>query len=32
MALLRLDRIDGPLSVEGRAVSVEWPEHVPQPD
>jgi len=32
MALLRLDRIDGPLSVDGRAVSVEWPEHLLRPD
>ncbi len=29
MALLRLDRIDGPLTVNGRPVRVEWPEWMP---
>jgi folate-binding protein YgfZ len=30
MALVRLDRIDGALTVEGRAVSVEWPSWMPR--
>ena len=32
LALLRLDRLgDGPLSVDGRPVRVEWPEYLPSP-
>jgi folate-binding protein YgfZ len=30
MALLRLDRLDGPLTVEGRRVEVRWPEWMPR--
>lgn len=30
MALFRLDRIDGPLAVDGRQVTVEWPVWVPR--
>lgn len=30
MALVRLDRIDGALSVEGRAVTVRWPSWMPR--
>ena len=33
MALLRLDRIDGAdLTVDGRAVTVDWPDWVPAPE
>lgn len=31
MALLRLDRLDGPLSVDGQAVTVVWPDWMPRP-
>ena len=30
MALLRLDRIEGPLTVDGRSVAVRWPEWMPR--
>lgn len=30
MALLRLDRLDGPLSVDGRMVTARWPEWLPR--
>jgi folate-binding protein YgfZ len=32
MALLRLDRLDGSLSVDGRQVSVDWPRWMPRQD
>ncbi|MDP2764912.1 MAG: folate-binding protein, partial [Brevundimonas sp.] len=32
MALLRLDRMEGPLTVDGRPVRVDWPTWMPQAD
>ena len=32
MALLRLDRLDGDLTVDGRPVHVNWPGWMPRPD
>ncbi len=31
LALVRLDRLEGALNVDGRAVSVEWPAWMPEP-